>query len=295
MSDAERDDERINLRHVILCSQIVTYLDTVELFFRSIPVGLRKSVQNIIGKRLRIKTCKNGYGNICGYRVVLNQPSPELLHFFARLQSHHWCCVSRVDLAADFITDTPHQADAIASYIRQHLVLRYRRKGLLKKIESTVYWNSQSCSKNPVLYADKPARNMEGCVPCAHFELRIFRARAAKRAGLDPINALIDLDVAEIINRHVYLMPSFDPNRFASENTRRSLAAERKGFLLRRRNTCSAFTDRYRAGLRHRFACFFRRYGPDTAQGFKDTYPRAARKVKRAAVITVNSIPHSKN
>jgi hypothetical protein len=207
---------------------------------------------------------------------------------------HHWCCVSRVDLAADFITDTQNQAYATALYLRQHLVLHYRRKDLLKKIESTVYWNSKARSKNPVLYADKPARNMEGCAPCAHFELRIFRGQAVKRAGLDSIDSLIALDVAEIINRHVYLMP-FDTDKFASTIIRRSLAGERRRFLARKRKIHSQFTDRYRAGMRHRLECYILRYDLDTAQGFKDRYPYAARNMKRAAVITINSIPHSKN
>jgi hypothetical protein len=287
--------ERINLQQVIPRSEIATYIDTVELFFRSIPIGLRKSVENIIRKRLLIKACKGRRGKIWGYRLVLNRPSYELLRFFAGLQLTHWCCVSRVDLAVDFITETQGHADVVALFIRQHLVLRHRRKDLLKKVESTVYWNSKSRAKNPVLYADKPARTIEGRPPCAHFELRILRARAIKRAGIVSIDSLIALDVAAAINRYVYLLPSFDADRFASAIIRRSLAAERRRFLLRRRTRYSPFTDRYRAVMRHRFACYLRRYDLDTAQGFKDAYPRAARKMERAPVITIYSTPHFTN
>jgi hypothetical protein len=295
MSDVKGNNERINLQHVLRCLDIATYIDTVELFFRSVPIGLRKSVEDIIRKRLLIKVCKGRRGKVWGYRLVLNRPSAELLRFFTRLQVSHWCCVSRVDLAADFITDTRRRAEVLALYLRQHLVLRYRRKDLLKKIESTIYWNSKSRSKNPVLYADKPARTIEGGPPCAHFELRILRAGALKRAGLDSIHSLIALDVAAIINRHVYLLPSFNAHRFAAEIIRRSLAGERMRFLAKRRNTRSPFTERYRAGMRRRLACYIQRYGLDTAQGFKDAYPRRAQKMKRAAVITINSNPHYKN
>src|ERR1700734_1132322 len=195
MSNLICKNERINLEAFSLCSQIATYIDTVELFFRYVPIGLRKSVEEIMGKRLRIKACKDSHGRLRGYRLFLNRPSSELLRFFSNLQTNHWCRVSRVDLAVDFITGTQEHADAIALYLWQHLVLRYRRKDLLKKIESTAYWNSRTRSKNPVLYADRPARTTESRSPCAHLELRIVRARAVRCAGLDSMESLIALDV----------------------------------------------------------------------------------------------------
>ena len=293
MFDVKDNSNQINLPSAISWS--VTYVDTVELFFRSIPVGLRKSVEKIIGKRVLIKPCKDGRGKIWGYRLAVNQPTLEILSFFAEFQTNHWCRVSRLDLAVDFITDTQDRADALALYLWQHLVLRYRRKGLLKTMKSTGYWSLKSCSKNLVLYADKPARTVEGHPPCAHLQLRILRAGAVERAGLDSIDALITLNIAENINRHLYLMPSFDADRFASTIIRRSLAAERKSFLGRVKKRSSQFTDQYRSKLRHRFACYIDRCGLNTAQSYKDAHPRAAQKMKRAAVITINSTPHSTN
>jgi hypothetical protein len=44
----------------------IAYIDTVELFFRYVPKGMRRLVDTAHGKRVRIETCKDESGMVWG-------------------------------------------------------------------------------------------------------------------------------------------------------------------------------------------------------------------------------------
>jgi hypothetical protein len=267
--------------------RLVSYIDTIEPFFRRLPRGFRATAESIQGKRLEVKDCKDGCGNIWGYRACINQPSPTMLGYLARVQKQHWLRVSRADVALDFITATQEQAERLAQYLRQYGILLWRRKGFMVQGQNYIRWTEGRSNRNLVLYWDKPARTELDESPCAHLELKFLNTGAVRRAGLASIEALLRLGLIDVINlfsRNVKLL-EFDADAFIARLVRQAVAHERQQHLERGKPNVHPVWDYNRSRLQYRFANLIRKIGLDTAQGFKDEHPRAAMRLKRHPVL----------
>jgi hypothetical protein len=199
-----------------------------------------------------------------------------------QMQRRFW--VSRVDVALDILTRTREEADALAQFLRQYLVLLWRRSGHMYLYETTLYWSVGRRQRNLARYADKPARSDER-VPCCHLELRFSGSASVRRAGFEWVEDMLDCDLIGLVSRHVRLL-EYDANRFATAFIRRTLAAERRQFL-RRRTPLHPVMEQYRSRLKYRLLNIIKRTGLDTAQGFKDLFPEQAKKLKSYPIITV--------
>lgn len=268
--------------------KVETYIDTIEMFFRRVPKGLKRETERIHGKKVQIKRCKNAH-RVHGYRLIINdQPSAQLLLFLQQVMERHWCRLCRVDVACDFITPSQREANAIAVHLKHCLVLRWRRAGFMWSEGGTVYWCEGRTNRNLVLYADKPARRCDKETPCAHLELRFLNTGSVRRAGLGTVESLIRLDGIGLLSRHVKVL-QFDADRFKKRIIKKTLAAERKSFLQNKKaHGRHAFTERYRTRLKQRVASFVERMFIDTAQRFKDNY----RSPRQEAHVRDNSAHH---
>jgi hypothetical protein len=146
------------LRYPNDVSDIVVYVDTLELFFKAIPKNLRGEVERLHGKRVRIEECRCASGYIWGYRLAVHQPKTGTLALLSKLQRKHCALIRRCDIAFDFLTETRETAQRVEKVLRHHVVLKWRRKAPLVRIGETTYWGDGRRGRNIALYSDKASR-----------------------------------------------------------------------------------------------------------------------------------------
>jgi hypothetical protein len=103
----------------------VAYLDTVEVFFRYMPKGLRTILERTDGRRVLVEDRVDTYGRVWGYRVILHQPKVSTLKTLDRLEKKHRGKLCRVDVAYDF---SGHSRD----WLERHSTMRWRRRAPCK-------------------------------------------------------------------------------------------------------------------------------------------------------------------
>lgn len=256
-----------SIRRSLLSSvgEIVFYIDTIEVFFRQPPKGLRTQVEAIIGKRAHIEDIKGDGWQ--GARLIVQQPSRKLLRYLdqlrLRLRCKRQCSLTRVHFAYDFITSGKRRARALKSWLKDNQVQRYRRKGHLNEYEGTTYTATRTANKNIAGYSDKSARTMPGNMPCHHHELRL-KGQTLRRQYRH-VGELLDLNPATLLQRNIRLFPM---DQAAERLTQmKELAAQR-------------MNRRYGVDIslaREKVAYVYSLSGTNTAQGFRDYLGRRAK------------------
>jgi len=230
-------------------------VDTIELFFRRPPEGLRTRIESILGSRIQIKRCVDKTGYQWGVRVIINRPTlvvlPVLAHFLRR---DKWSRTMRVDVAVDFSMASEAAMEALAEFLIQHLVLKWRSARAEKThVGSTVYWADQCRSRNLAMYLK--GKNI------FRLELRFLRTKAVRRARLNDLTKLDGVNPFELMNHHLRLL-RFKPH-FVQRAIQRTVQQERLRQLGNRQNCrrtrlLEAFSDRYQARIPNRMQHIFR-------------------------------------
>jgi hypothetical protein len=298
------------LRHHV--TGVVAYLDTVELFLPHLSKGTRTTIEDALGRRVRITPCrcnmgdrdtsnwssvKGGIANraiagmrrsrdwpqsTVGYRVTLHQPNQQMLGVLDRIPG----ILFRFDIAIDFITRNQADADYLRDWNEKHVLLLWRRRGPTHDEADGSYRIKQKgrkrrSARDLLDYSSviKPSKIITG-EPNAHLELR-FQKAAACRKEVRRVTDLITLDPAKLLHKHLRL--SVISERFVVKAIRETIKEDRVRYAGREAST---FGDRYRASLPHRVRSFLHRYG---ATWIKDNCPKAA---KSHPLNTVFQIPN---
>jgi hypothetical protein len=176
--------------------EVVAYCDTVELFFRgsSFPeLGkLRKDLhaaQAGRGKPPRFVPVKANFDGslaIIGRRFIVNRPSADALLILDKiLDEHPRACMSRVDIAFDFVMRTQALAHALMLHLVRHGVMRWNKSNAMPDEKFGTYFANYRTNKPPtrnvLVYWDKPSK-VRG-KPCCHLEIRFIGAEAVQRMG----------------------------------------------------------------------------------------------------------------
>lgn len=153
-------------------------------------------------KEIRVSTLRNIYQPIWETTIDLSQPTIIALKL---LNEAIWIRgmsrISYVEIAIDWLTNNPCDAQLIAGYLVEHLYIPYIRSEAYI-FESTVYFNRRENnegnrnSKIPALYADKPSKLLARKYPepCCHFEHRLSGSPECSKAGLNTISDCINFD-----------------------------------------------------------------------------------------------------
>jgi hypothetical protein len=165
----------------------VAYLDTIELFTRRLPPGIRQ-IDKIDGRRVRISECRDRHNNVVGYRVTVQRPSILMLQALDQLQRDNpRIILYRFDVAVDFLKPSQDAAEQQKIEIVTHALLKWRRKGPMHDEPNGVYWvrdksRKRRSNRDLLVYADRLSK-ISGDI-CTHWELRLQRAAACKREGI---------------------------------------------------------------------------------------------------------------
>lgn len=181
----------------------VANLDTLELWVRFLPSGIRK-LDRLVGKRVRIKQCK------VGFTLCLNQPTREVLEYLIEMTDRQranepksaWLHVQRVDIGVDFITAELEYANELQWHLERHLLLKWKRSIGVRDERGTSYWNGANSPRNLVAYSDKPSRMTVAGDPCCRLELRMKRV-ALKRENLVVLSTLMAINPQQLFQRHL--------------------------------------------------------------------------------------------
>jgi hypothetical protein len=225
-------------------------VDTVEIFLRRPPSGLRRQVEKTVGRRVLIRECFDRYGQRQGVRLAVNRPTSACLAILESIhRAERGSAISRVDIAIDFEMKTEEEAIALAEWIDHHLVLKWR-SSKTKKMEfrTTTYWCDARKGRNLVRYQNRQNR----CV--VRLEMRFLRAASVRRTGLNDLSGLPHLNPRNLFDHHVKARRFTD--RFKIKAMREAVAKERKRVLKKtagkRSRQIEEFLDRYRASVPRR-------------------------------------------
>ena len=217
-------------------------IDTIELFVRRVPRGFPAQMGKLFGKRIEVKEVRDRTGHFRGLRIPINRPRSRDIPILARIARDRalGCCVSRVDIAVDIHTESAEEAAELIAQLDRHLVLKWRGRGATKvRIGETVYWADRRRARNLVVY---PKGSQ-----IVRTELRFQGARAVRRAGLDRLEDLENLDVQKLITHNI---KAERPTERSTERAARKTFQEE----LRRNRTTRAHpvTDTYRSRIPNR-------------------------------------------
>ena len=211
--------------------EVAAYIDTVELYFAGMrPDGsdfraLRKKMillqsarksknGNYKGPRFKpVVLLLQGQPVTVGWRYVVNQPVAEALHVLDQIMTWPRVSLHRFDMAVDFLTGKPRQADAVRQHLLRHFVMRWNKSPYMPDVlGETTYWCRyknlrKRPTRNALVYADKKSKLRDQ--PCCHFEMRFSSAAAVARQGIELPSDLIRLDVPGIIRRNFYLVGDY--------------------------------------------------------------------------------------
>ena len=282
-------------------TDVLSYIDTVELFLRYTPHGLRREVQAVHAHRVQIKECIDRNGVLQGYRLIVNQPTTEMLRLLADLQARYHATLFRVDIAVDWLTRTQAGAGQLMQLLLRWIMLRWRRKGAMYdhgEAACTHYWVFQAkrtqsgkrrSARDLAVYADKPSKF--GGEPCVHLELRYQNTEACRRQDVQTAIDLINLNPRFLFDKHVRL--SDGARLFVNNIIREHVYSDRLNHLATRSKAKSEialrFEERSRAAISRRVASIYERGGKFRAQWVKHHHPRW---VEKSVPISVLSVPN---
>ncbi len=233
-------------------SSIVALIDTVEIFIRWPPRGLRKQVEAVTGREAHIVDCANREtGEIYGVRVIANSPSRNTLAFLSDLARRRsiQACVHRVDVAIDFTTKDFFDAAAMLSWLHFCINLKWPPKNYSKRIiGQTGYSTKGNKARNPRVYSrfskteDPTDRNV------IRYELAFKSAGAVRRARLDDLPNLDKVDVRKLLLHNLKAeIPNEDEILKCVKRTYADAIAESR----KSKRNCS-FADTYTVDVPHK-------------------------------------------
>lgn len=171
----------------------ISYLDTLEIVvFPRTTAGFRDALQKLNqgrtkrrGRRGRRRQFRRR-----GEVWVLRQPTRALLSFLTQAKlNNSWSFeVARVDIAVDFQTETPVDAQKVKSFLQHHMRQKWHGKAPATTYQNTTYGGPAAKRRNYAIYADK-ASKVTGC-PCAHLELRFRSFQRCRKKRFDDLNNL---------------------------------------------------------------------------------------------------------
>ena len=177
--------------------------DTVGVFMRWPPRGLRRLLMAAATaeRDVQIRGCPGG-----GVRAEVNRPNTAVIELMRRLTGERQliCCVKRVDIAVDFRMRDEEEARALAGWLVRQIKLKWRskrgRKRYLREEDQRrgafwVLWTGGHKPRDLCVYV-KPGN-------VVRMELRFQKAAAVRRAGLDKLEELENLDVRKLIGRNI--------------------------------------------------------------------------------------------
>ncbi len=223
-------------------------VDTIELFLRIPPRGLRSRIERVIGRRCQIEELVDRTGHRQGVRVIFNKPTLDVLAIIAEInRAERQSAISRVDFAFDFYVEGADEEDALADWIDQYVVLKWR-SARTRKIYygTTVYWCDGHKGRNLVLYRKRPG--------VVRMEMRFYRAASVRRAGLNDLAELPTINPQRLFDHHVNAMRFTE--RYKVKVMREAVAQDRNRTATtverRRSKRTQQFVDRYRASIPRR-------------------------------------------
>lgn len=260
----------------------LAYIDTVEIFLRSCPRGLRKKINDVQGAGPRIDP-SGTQGHVWGYRISVHQPKNQTLHLLDEVIAKYHGTLCRFDVAFDF-------SGISARWLEQRCILRWRRPGPMHDEPNGVYWVSQTArrkrsNRDVALYADRPSK-ITGEIDCTHFELRFYGTESVRREGFDRPSQLIGLNPERQFRKHIKLVDFDDEaaDRFKRRFIRRQvkrLARNDRGLPPRNRSQKERyFLDRYQASYARRVYFVYDKVIHSRVQRVKDINPKHVEKLK---------------
>jgi hypothetical protein len=175
------------------------YLDTIGMYsWQPLPTGLLSQLRHQYGSHLLIRPNGNRFKH--WWVIEINQPTKDTIIELAR----HDLQISRVDVAIDFLTATPEEAELATEFLSQHVVLKWRRDQRLTVIDATTYWSKKASRRNIALYGDRESKTRMGSG--AHLELRFMRSAACKRAHLGTLDELLEINPFNLLQHQTKLV-----------------------------------------------------------------------------------------
>jgi len=248
------------IRQTFARNENYAYPDTLGIFMRYWPAGALKTIARLQrgGGDVQLKRSlyKDPLGNfrVYGSTIIIQRPNEKTLDYLDDLERENKVAfvISMVDIACDFISDDEKTKEQKTQIIRDHVLLRHRRAGLMRQDEHTLGWNNQSdrgrqVGKNLVLYDDKPSKET-GEVYCTHLELRLRKARLLRSNGIETIQDLRSIDPQKLFDRNVRLTAFNQEDKEAYIN-RAIRNSYKKNLYHPKDKRREAFAERYNAGL----------------------------------------------
>jgi hypothetical protein len=261
------------------CGSRYAYFDTVELFFRKYPRGLTMLARE---RDVQVHDCKDRRGELCGYRLVVHQPTLRSLQILDEMQVEQEGVLCRYDLALDLIEDDP---EAMKDWLATHVCLKHRPSNPMHDEIGTTYWisrvyQSQKASRverkhkrrsrprrDIALYPQDCSR-VTGEIGVVHLELRFLCADAVKRTKVTRVRGLLKINPRELYAKHIRLY-EFDEDAFVQKMQRAAVRADRKS---RRGTHCHPVVDKFRASIPRRIKGFVKRFGQGRVQLLRDMF-----------------------
>lgn len=274
---------------------------------------MRRDHQDISGKGVKIYTCYDSKGWICGYLIPTHQPTPLMLINLECLHADYKGKLARVDLAADFVP-ADRSPDELRDWHQRHMILRGQPSKMFEEDE-TVYWVNQQYRTSPKrkegedgkLYWTNPQKRSNRDIAAysdraskvhgldvAHCELRFLSPEALRAQNIHRPTDLIGLDPAPIFARNIKLVDMSAADRKRKQFIRQIIADINQRQRSPREYQSPEYADlmdRYRANWSRRAASIWDRAGLNNAQDFNRTFPATSRRMQTIP-IDVLQIPH---
>lgn len=225
LSASQRILRRDVERRLSTVTQILSYIDTLQILARRIPPGwLDRLRASGAGSVFGPERPKNGPWLL--FRV--HQPTRRTFVLVAALGMSNYR-LNRVDLAFDFMVPTAQGLREFRRFLERHLTQPWRGTRKQCRFEGTLYFGSSWSRRNIAIYSDRPSK-ITG-QPCVHIELRYCRSGSCSRIGLDTADGICALDPVRIADR------GFRVSAVSTANLRREiLKVARATYYDRRRH-----------------------------------------------------------
>jgi hypothetical protein len=258
--------------------RVTATVDTIELFFVRPPIGLRRAIEEPLGRRIEIKECRDRTGYLRGVRAIINRPNLAILPVLSQLRNRGGC-TCRVDVALDFVMESEDAAKVLRNYLEQRVVMKWRPAGRRSWRGTTTYW---------VDIEERKPRNL--CLywrslNTIRFEVRFLNSRAVRRAGLDDPSELKHLNPLPLFQHNIKVVHFTD--QYVKKAMQRTVRDDRLKHLSKgtgkrpvteAKKRSDQFNDQYRAHLPRRVRHIFDTMGMQ--EFVSRAYPdRAIRKV----------------
>jgi hypothetical protein len=181
----------------------ISYVDTLQIWTAAplSPEQLRALRAQCGSVRVFSETLRNRPD--LKRRYLIQQPSAGALAFL-RQEASYVHLINRVDAALDLIVADASAAHQLDTFFLRHKVQRWHGQRRMRAYEGTTYISRDRwTARNLVQYSDMPSK-ITGS-PCCHLELRLMGAEACRRAGIEFLEDLLDLDHRKLWSKELCL------------------------------------------------------------------------------------------